>query len=444
MRTGIGHRRYVMPPFPFEITEAIDQIAWDADDFFWKAAQFERSETLEDGKALLDHLSWRAGVINGLQGMVNLAAYSARERQDYAKLIRQYNDTIGKINRLAHERNLCVFLLTKGLHRTILLAETVRKYIVCGVPKGISLDPFYWVEKMGFFPFVVYPQASFENSPVRIYPNVGTPLDQLKRQWLADAKANSRLDLYILLEGNKTLRDELKKNVMHYFTDEELKTLEAVVADGTIKLKMDTFLQWQNSGAKVPYQDFLKVQVVPEAETKPCSLPDGDYIFIMNQQKKLYVAQKIKGVINHSCLNRGEPVLIAGEFRVKNGQVIAMTNWSGHYQNCGLRMANALTYFLEHGLDEEALQSVTLERATVEKRLPSIPLKGKDLPTLREWVKNRKKLALLMGTYKRLERTTIAPQFRQKIKETGARYRFDGELMDEIERLFLRLKVGDA
>lgn len=444
MRTGIGHRRYVMPPFPFEITEAIDQIPWDTADFFSEAATFERSQEIEESKTLLELLSWRAGVINGLQGVVDLAKYSILERQDYAKLIRKYNETLGKINALAHSRNLCVFLLSKGLHRTILLAETVRKYIVCGVPKGISLDPFYWIEKMGLSSFIVYPQANRENSIVRIYPNVGTPLDQLKRQWLADAKANSRLDLYILLEGNKTLQQELKKNVMHYFTDEELKTLEAMVLDGTIKMKMDAFLQWQKSGADVPYQEFLKVQAVPEADTKPSSLPDGDYIFILNQQKKLYVAKKVKGVLNHSCLNHGEPVLIAGEFTIKNGKVIAITNWSGHYQNSGVRMANALTYFLEHGLDEEALESVTLERATIEKRLPSITLKAKGLPSLREWIKNRKKLALLMGTYRRLQQTSMAPQFRKKIKETGANYRYDSELMDQIDCLFSRLKVEDV
>jgi len=445
LKTGIGNRRYCMPPFPEEIREEIDQIPYQTMFFSFQVMHLERSADFEETKSILYKIANLVDVIKSLQSALCLAEYSERERGDYARVIAKLNDTIRTINKIAVERNVAFVLISNGLSRTILLAETVRKHIVCGLPKGIPLDPFYWIEKMGiyystvFFPGETTPDLSL--AKVRVYPNVGTPLAQLKTEWLSTPGANKSLDLFISLKSDKTQRTNLKKYVMHYFTDEELKTLEAVVEAGTIKMKMDTLLKWLKFHSHVRYQEYLTNLPPPVVACEPVSLSDGDYIFIITLQKKLYVAIKQKGVINHSCLNQGRPVFLAGEFTCKNGKVIAMTNWSGHYQNSGEKFANGLDYFQAHGLDLDALEQASLERATLTGRLPSIPLKAAGFPHLLEWIKARKKLTLLIDTYKRVRTTSYEAPFRNKINTSCAKYGYDTELTDSLAALFSRIKV---
>src|SRR5262249_5730635 len=98
---------------------------------------------------------------------------------------------------------------------------------------------------------------------------------------------------------------------------------------------------------------------------------------------------------------------------------VKMTNWSGHYQNCGYRMALTLRYFQEHGLDIDSLSEVTLERAKLD-RLAPIHLKKCDLPPLAYWIKTRIKLHRILQTYKLDNTSSISPLYIRKISSQAS------------------------
>ena len=60
---------------------------------------------------------------------------------------------------------------------------------------------------------------------------------------------------------------------------------------------------------------------------------EGKAIFVMDLQEDIFATfEQRYGRIHHSSLNRGQPVLSAGELYVSQGKLLAITNKSGHYR----------------------------------------------------------------------------------------------------------------
>ena len=52
----------------------------------------------------------------------------------------------------------------------------------------------------------------------------------------------------------------------------------------------------------------------------------------MDRYSNWYASDAAPGLINHSTLCRGQPILCGGMMEVHNGKLITITNNSGHYQ----------------------------------------------------------------------------------------------------------------
>lgn len=62
-------------------------------------------------------------------------------------------------------------------------------------------------------------------------------------------------------------------------------------------------------------------------------LPAGEHIFVMGEDGKTYVSQKVRGTMHHSSFFSGDPVLSAGTIEVgSDGKISKFSNHSGHYQ----------------------------------------------------------------------------------------------------------------
>lgn len=55
-------------------------------------------------------------------------------------------------------------------------------------------------------------------------------------------------------------------------------------------------------------------------------------LFVVDRYGNWYASEAQPGVINHSTLCRGQPILCGGMMEVHNGKLISITNNSGHYQ----------------------------------------------------------------------------------------------------------------
>jgi hypothetical protein len=85
---------------------------------------------------------------------------------------------------------------------------------------------------------------------------------------------------------------------------------------------------------------------------------DGDYIFVVDQQGRLIASPPHEGVIHHSSLGAGKPVLVAGTIKVVDGQIKQLSNQSGHYRPS--------TESFEHFVVSLEHEGVLLDRANTQ------------------------------------------------------------------------------
>jgi len=87
---------------------------------------------------------------------------------------------------------------------------------------------------------------------------------------------------------------------------------------------------------------------------------EGDYIFVVDQQGRLIASAPHDGVIHHSSLGAGKPVLTAGTIKATGGKIGDLTNQSGHYRP-------SIESF-EHFVVALEQQGVILDRANARAR----------------------------------------------------------------------------
>lgn len=94
----------------------------------------------------------------------------------------------------------------------------------------------------------------------------------------------------------------------------------------------------------LPFAKRTKLLVTAENgsfKDKDGDVLDGEYIFVMLPNHKLYAAPRNK-VANHSHLSAGLPVLSAGFLYFYRGLLVTISNNSGHYKPSLLKMLHAL------------------------------------------------------------------------------------------------------
>ena len=64
-------------------------------------------------------------------------------------------------------------------------------------------------------------------------------------------------------------------------------------------------------------------------------LEDGEYMYVMNKYGDIFALmykQKYKNVYKHPSLSNNQEIASAGEFKIKEGEIIYINNRSGHYE----------------------------------------------------------------------------------------------------------------
>jgi hypothetical protein len=93
----------------------------------------------------------------------------------------------------------------------------------------------------------------------------------------------------------------------------------------------------------------------------------GDYIFVVDQKGRLIASPPVEGLIHHSSLGAGKPVLAAGTIKVVDGQITQLSNQSGHYRPS--------TESFEHFVVALEREHVILDRANPQVEVLAVKLK---------------------------------------------------------------------
>jgi filamentous hemagglutinin len=88
-----------------------------------------------------------------------------------------------------------------------------------------------------------------------------------------------------------------------------------------------------------PEREAMRVFVASDGtivDAKGQRLPDAEYIFVVDSQGRMIArawdSRYDKGLVHHSSLSEGDPVLMAGEIHMKNGEITMLANRSGHFR----------------------------------------------------------------------------------------------------------------
>jgi hypothetical protein len=115
-------------------------------------------------------------------------------------------------------------------------------------------------------------------------------------------------DFYHPIWGDDTVK---------YLDDAELVDYELTVNDGNIVYA---------GGSK-------KGELFDTSRSQTYASGAGSAIFVMTPEGKIYASEYHEaGAFHHSSLAQGKPVAAAGELTVKNGNLIEVSNRSGHYE----------------------------------------------------------------------------------------------------------------
>lgn len=98
-------------------------------------------------------------------------------------------------------------------------------------------------------------------------------------------------------------------------------------------------------------------------------IPKGRYLFVLTMDNKLYIARKgitEQGLIQHSSFSGGKPVRSCGLIEINDhGQVVKISNHSGHYHPKEEQVSHIMEYFQEFGISLDTL-SVNIFTKSVE------------------------------------------------------------------------------
>lgn len=90
--------------------------------------------------------------------------------------------------------------------------------------------------------------------------------------------------------------------------------------------------------------------------------------FTLNANGELYLFEHKEGIdkMAHSSMTAGSPVVAAGEIKIENGVLKAITTHSGHYRPSLFNVHRVLEYFTHNDVDISQAKVVTFEKPTLE------------------------------------------------------------------------------
>lgn len=285
------------------------------------------------------------------------------------------NDLIELTKTIAKENKIEDFRVeTSRTERFKKIAQKLVTEIAVGscTKDAISLDPNYWLETVGM-KFTIdgeryeghvytgyFAESKYLEKWSTSFDNKGIPY---QKQYSFEEYLNQ----IVIPNMSSKEKDELKAkcSIVEYYSPEELATLEAHIdKEGKIYTETPHLNHWMDHRIKNPndkqiYSDFLQTDQLTNTNTstiKNQPLRDGTFMYVLDHLGHLYVQIKNRGKTNHTSLSNGKAVLAAGSLQVKDGKIIAIDTFSGHYKPTELHLANFLTYLKKLHVKLNAIQ----------------------------------------------------------------------------------------
>ncbi|KAF3630645.1 putative beta-fructofuranosidase, insoluble isoenzyme 1-like [Capsicum annuum] len=128
-------------------------------------------------------------------------------------------------------------------------------------------------------------------------------------------------------------RSKLQKQSIKYLGPQEREHYEFIVAEGKIVHDKTGNLLDTTEG-----------------------LPGAKWIFVMSTSRRLYAGEKKKGMFHHSSFLAGGATLAAGRLVVKDGRVMSISAYSGHYRPTEDRLDSFLSFLNENGVNLDEVE----------------------------------------------------------------------------------------
>ncbi len=152
----------------------------------------------------------------------------------------------------------------------------------------------------------------------------------------------------------KVTANQVKINERHLYSFDERALLnyykhpKQAILDGVILLQPEYYAEWfaenfiiknyLSNSERIQYSVMNADGIFYSKDMKPL---EGEYLYCLLPDGNLFCA-KSKEVVNHSHLVAGLPVIAAGHAFFKAGNLIILSNNSGHYKPTSMQMLNGI------------------------------------------------------------------------------------------------------
>lgn len=139
--------------------------------------------------------------------------------------------------------------------------------------------------------------------------------------------------------------------------------------------------------------EFVPLKSVPADTSKfSCHEKDGYASFVINARGEIYMGDHIERKFHHSAFMSGGDVLFAGEIKIdKDGTILAITNYSGHYQPGLKSLFHCYEYLRDLGLDMSHCVFHEMDKMKQQRAFKTLQLK---LPNIMTLIKEDSPIAL--------------------------------------------------
>lgn len=258
---------------------------------------------------------------------------------------------------------------TSSSRRFKKIVKKLQESIAIGslVKDSLYLDKDYWLEALGMT--LIIDEEKYKG---HIYTGYLTESKYLEK-WQAGIDENGvsyheqysfeeYLNQVVIPHLSFKEREELKAkcSIVEYYSPNELATLETHFdPKGNIYQNYPYLNAWVKSRAKAPeskesYSDFCQTYQPAREENnaeRQYVLTNGTYMYLLDHQSRLYLQIKNRGKTNHTSLSNGKAVLAAGNLQVKEGKIIAIDTFSGHYKPTEIQLITFLEYLRNSNVD---------------------------------------------------------------------------------------------
>lgn len=260
----------------------------------------------------------------------------------------------------------------------------VARKLMKNIAKGASLkgtvllDKDYWMETLGM-------KLKIEGEIIEghIYTGFLANQEKVQEKWKllekwktgADEKGvpyqkqysfETYLNEIVIPSLTKEEMSEFKAKmtIVEYYASEELTALEGHIdCSGkvyTASPRLNAWIEHQGNHPEstLSFKEFYPA--VPHPNLKEAAekhfLKDQTYIYVQDHQGRFYLHIKKRGLINHTSLSNGKAVLAAGGLKVKDGKIIEVDTFSGHYKPTVEQLKTFLKFLEKSGVDLDLIK----------------------------------------------------------------------------------------